>query len=77
MGEIPKNIDTESCDSLAGGGVGWSFVEQNTTITQLVIERTKILESFPEAWKYKTHQLNTLVCADSVSVKNIRHLTLE
>ena len=55
--------------------IDWgSFTGQGTTITELVIERTKTLESFPEWWSYKTDQLSdTSEYAASVSTNNVRH----
>lgn len=60
---------------VSGGGV--VILEQNTAIIQTVIETTKILESFPEGWKYKTHQLTTSLCADGISMNTIRHFGIK
>lgn len=57
-----------------GGGVviHWTKYHNHTAS-----DRTKILESFPEAWKYKTHQLNTSECTDDISMNNIRHFGIK
>lgn len=41
------------------------------------IMTTNILESFPEGWKYKTHQLTTSLCADGISMNTIRHFGIK